>query len=129
VAVTVLPSFETTDRPVTLYFPPFFFCVKVSVFAFTCLIAIVSGAGFGSVIPNTPAGQIAQGSTMLATSFQIRFGTTLASVTYAGLAPGETGVYQFDVTVPSVPSNDAEPLTFMLGGVTGTQTLCIAVQD
>ena len=56
---------------------------------------------------------------MLAASFQIKFGPTLAPFTYAGLAPGETGVYRFDVTVPSVPSNDAEPLTFTLGGVAG----------
>jgi uncharacterized protein (TIGR03437 family) len=87
------------------------------------------GIGFGDVIPNMPAGQIAQGSTMLAASFEVKFGTTPAMVTYAGLAPGETGVYQFDVTVPSVPSNDATQLTFTLGGVAGTQTLYIAVQN
>src|ERR1035438_2290811 len=42
VLVVVFPSFETTLRPETLYFPPFFFCVKVNVFAFTCLMAMVS---------------------------------------------------------------------------------------
>jgi uncharacterized protein (TIGR03437 family) len=87
------------------------------------------GIGFGPVIPNIPAGQIAQGSSMLAASFQVKFGSSLAAVAYAGLAPGETGVYQFDVTVPSIPSNDAVPVTFTLGGVAGTQTLYIAVQN
>jgi hypothetical protein len=92
-------------------------------------VLVLYGIGFGDVIPNTPAGQIAPPRSMLAASFQIKFGTALAQVSYAGLAPGETGVYQFDVIVPSVPSNDATPLTFTLGGVAGIQSLYIAVQN
>jgi hypothetical protein len=114
---------------VTLALPPGAFPGTPSRRATPGDVLTLYGIGFGQVIPNTPAGQMAQGSTALAASFQIKFGTTLASVTYAGLAPGETGLYQFDVTVPSVPSNDAEPLTFTLGGVAGTQTLYIAVQN
>jgi uncharacterized protein (TIGR03437 family) len=37
------------------------------------------------------------------------------------------GVYQFMLTVPASPANHAVPLTFTLGGVTGTQTLYTAV--
>jgi uncharacterized protein (TIGR03437 family) len=90
---------------------------------------ILYGIGFGNVIPNIPAGQIPQGSHVLAASFQTKFASTPATVNYAGLAPGETGVYQFNIVVPSVPGNDLVPLTFTLGGLAGTQTLYIAVQN
>jgi hypothetical protein len=50
-------------------------------------------------------------------------------VTYDGLAPTAVGLYQFNVVVPSIPSSDTVPLTFALGGVAGTQTLYIAVQN
>jgi uncharacterized protein (TIGR03437 family) len=87
------------------------------------------GIGFGAVMPNIPAGQIAAGSTQLAASLQILFGQTSALMTYVGQAPGFVGLYQFDVVVPAVPDNDLVPLTFNLGGVAGTQTLYIAVHQ
>jgi len=37
------------------------------------------------------------------------------------------GLYQFNVVIPSVPPNDATPLTFSLNGVSGTQDLVIAI--
>src|SRR3954453_19264250 len=40
VVVIVLPSLETTVRPVALYCPPVFFRVSVKVLAFSCLMAI-----------------------------------------------------------------------------------------
>jgi len=87
------------------------------------------GIGFGSVTPATPAGQIASQSTQLVQPLQILFGQTPAQVTYDGLAPGFVGLYQFDVVVPQVSDNLLTPLTFNLGGVPGTQTLYIAVQQ
>jgi uncharacterized protein (TIGR03437 family) len=38
-------------------------------------------------------------------------------------------LYQFNVVVPNVTASDAMPLIFKLGGVSGTQTLFIAVQN
>jgi uncharacterized protein (TIGR03437 family) len=87
------------------------------------------GIGFGSVMPDIPAGQIATQSNQLVQSLQILFGQTPAQVTYDGLAPGFVGLYQFDVVVPQVPDNLLTPLTFNLGGVAGTQTVYIAVQQ
>jgi uncharacterized protein (TIGR03437 family) len=87
------------------------------------------GIGFGPVVPSIPAGQIVEESNTLASSLQIKFGTVLASMTYEGLAPSAVGLYQFNVVVPSIPSSDATPLTFTLGGVAGTQTLYISVQN
>lgn len=86
------------------------------------------GIGFGPVVPDIPAGQIVQRSNALAQSFHLLFGQTEATVSYAGLAPSAVGLYQFNVVVPSVPANDAVPLTFTLGGVPATQTLYTAVQ-
>jgi uncharacterized protein (TIGR03437 family) len=50
-----------------------------------------------------------------------------AAVSYGGLASGYAGLFQFNVVVPNVPAGNLIPLTFILGGVTGTQTLYIAV--
>jgi uncharacterized protein (TIGR03437 family) len=88
---------------------------------------ILYGVGFGPVTPNTPAGQIVQGSNTVAATLQISFGGTPAMTTYSGLAPGLVGLYQFNVVVPSVAANDFVPLTFTLGGVAGSQTLYIPV--
>jgi uncharacterized protein (TIGR03437 family) len=85
------------------------------------------GVGFGAVTPNTPAGQIAQGLTNLASDFSISIGGMPATVLYSGLAPQYVGLYQFDVVVPQVAAGNV-PLTFTLGGNSGTQTLYLSVQ-
>lgn len=87
------------------------------------------GIGFGSVAPDTPAGQVVQGVNELTAPLQIFFGGVPATVNYAGLAPDYVGLYQFNVVVPSVAASDAVPLTFMLGGASGSQTLFIAVRN
>lgn len=86
------------------------------------------GVGFGSVLPPIPAGQIVQGINMLTTQFQIEIGGMPATISYAGLAPGYVGLYQFNVVVPNVTPSNTVPVTFTLGGVSGTQTLYTAVQ-
>ncbi len=45
---------------------------------------------------------------------------------YDGLAPSYTGLYQFNVTVPSLAAGNAA-LTFSVGGVAGTQTLYLPI--
>lgn len=86
------------------------------------------GVGFGSVNPSIPAGQIVQQRNTLASPFHLFFGQTEAQSSYSGLPPNAVGLYQFNVVVPSVASNDAEPLSFTLNGVSGAQTLYIPVQ-
>lgn len=85
------------------------------------------GVGFGSVTPYTPAGHVSPDSSALSLPFQVSFGSTQANVIYAGMAPQEVGLYQFSVIVPSVPVNAATPLSFTLNGVSGAQTLYIAI--
>jgi len=92
-------------------------------------IISVYGIGFGTVTPDIPAGQIVQQRNTLSASMQVSFGDTSAELRYSGLAPQYIGLYQFNVVVPHVAASDAVPLTFTLGGVSGTQTLYIAVEN
>jgi uncharacterized protein (TIGR03437 family) len=90
---------------------------------------IFYGVGFGAVTPTINAGTVVSQSNALVAPFKISFGTTPAAVTYQGLAPGFTGLYQFNVVVPSVPDNPATALTFSVGGQTVTQPLAIAISQ
>lgn len=87
------------------------------------------GVGFGSVTPDSPAGQIVTQSNRLASTLQASFAGTPATVAFSGLAGGYLGLYQFNVVVPNVAASDTVPLTFSLGGSAGTQTLLIAIQN
>lgn len=90
---------------------------------------VIYGTGFGAVTPNIPAGEIVTQTNQLSANLQIYFGGTPALVPYAGLAPGLVGLYQFNVTVPSVTASNPLPFSFRLEGVAGTQTLFTAVQE
>jgi uncharacterized protein (TIGR03437 family) len=93
---------------------------------------IIYGVGFGPVRPNIPAGEIVKEPNQLSASFEILFGqmpALPAQLPYFGLAPNFVGLYQFNVTVPSVANSDLVPLTFTLGGVPGAQTLYTAVNQ
>lgn len=74
-----------------------------------------------------PPGQIAQGQTSLAAPLTVSFSGASASTTYAGLAPGFEGLYQFNVVVPSVGVSDSVPVTFSLGGTPVPQKLYLAI--
>lgn len=89
---------------------------------------VIFGVGFGPVTPAIPAGQTVTEANNLTLPLQVFFGTTPATVTYSGLAPGAVGLYQLNVIVPSIPANNAVPLTFTLNGIPGSQTLYTAVQ-
>lgn len=86
------------------------------------------GVGFGQVNQGIPPGQIASGQSSLAAPLTISIGGTQATVSYAGLAPGFVGLYQFNVVVPSIGATNAAQVTFSLGGVPGTQKLYLPIQ-
>lgn len=94
---------------------------------------VLWGVGFGPATNGSnqsiPSGQVAPQSSQLVNPVQFQIGGDAATSTYAGLAPGSVGAYEFIVTVPSVPDSDAVPLTFTQSGVKGTQTLYIAVHQ
>ena len=90
---------------------------------------LIYGLGFGPTTPAVTIGQETQTATQLAAPFQVMFGSTPATtVSYWGLVAPFVGLYQFNVVVPSVPSNDLTPISFTLGGMPGSQTLYTAVQ-
>ena len=88
---------------------------------------ILYGVGFGNVTPGVNAGTIVQKANMLDLPLQILFNQIPATVTYAGLALDEVGLYQFNVVVPSGLQAGAVPITFTLGGTPGNQVLYTAV--
>jgi uncharacterized protein (TIGR03437 family) len=87
------------------------------------------GAGFGPVTPAIPPGFFVQTLNAVTTPLQVLFGQASAGITYAGMAPGFVGLYQFNLTVPNVGNSDAVPLTFTLGGSATPQTLYTAVHN
>jgi uncharacterized protein (TIGR03437 family) len=89
---------------------------------------VLYGVGFGPVSPDAGAGDIVQQDNTLLTPFQVFFNGARAAVSYAGLAPGSVGLYQFNVVVPDSAAGAAVPLTFALGGSMGQQVLYTAVQ-
>jgi uncharacterized protein (TIGR03437 family) len=86
------------------------------------------GVGFGAVMPNIPAGQIVLASNSLAMPLILQFGSTEATVTYAGQAPGAIGLYQFNVIVPKLSATGPVPLSFTVGGLSGMRVLFVSVQ-
>jgi uncharacterized protein (TIGR03437 family) len=91
-------------------------------------IIVLYGIGFGPVTPAQPAGTLVSQANTLAGRFELRFGNAPATLLYSGLAPGATGLYQFNVLVPEIADNTAVPLSFSLAGAAPSQTLYIAVQ-
>jgi len=89
---------------------------------------VLYGIGFGPVTPDIPAGQLVQQANTLTSVFSMSMGgVPVTSVPYSGLAPGFTGLYQFNIVVPANTGSGAVPLTFVVDGVAGTQTLYLAV--
>jgi uncharacterized protein (TIGR03437 family) len=89
------------------------------------------GIGFGTVTPSLSAGQITPQSPLsaLSTGLQVTFAGVPATVTFAGLTPGNVGLYQFNVVVPNVPASDTTPIAFSLNGTPVPQTLVIAISN
>src|ERR1039457_3305338 len=90
---------------------------------------IFFGVGFGTVTPDSPAGQLVTQSNHLNATFQASFAGIPATVAFSGLTGGFLGLYQFNVLVPNVAASDTVPLTFSLDGTAGTQTLIIAISN
>src|ERR1041385_8173918 len=83
------------------------------------------GIGFGDVMPPIPPGVIVTQSNSIP-NLTIQFGQTPAATTYAGLAPGFVGLYQFNITVPDVADGDYQ-IHVALGGVAVQQTMFLTV--
>ena len=85
------------------------------------------GIGFGPVTPaSAPGVVVAQQNAV--PNLTISFGQTPATTTYAGLAPGTIGLYQFDIAVPNVPNGDYQ-INMTVGGVALQQTVYLTVSQ
>lgn len=87
------------------------------------------GVGFGTVTPDSAAGQIVTQANRLNGNFQVWFNGTPATVSFSGLTGGFLGLYQFNVVVPNVNASDTVPLAFSLGGSPGPQNLLISISN
>jgi uncharacterized protein (TIGR03437 family) len=89
------------------------------------------GLGFGPVTPANPTGVITTAANSIVSSdaVTIFFGTTQATLAYAGLAPGFVDLYQFNITVPSTLANGDYPITVKVGGTAITQKMSLTVHN
>jgi uncharacterized protein (TIGR03437 family) len=90
-------------------------------------LVLLYGTGFGPTSPVTPTGQTVNAAASLpANSVQIAIGGVAAAVQFAGLTG--SGLYQFNVTVPSsLPSGDA-PVLATIGGMSTQSGVSITIQ-
>ncbi len=86
---------------------------------------IIYAIGAGATNPVVAAGVVASGSTSLRNA-TAKFGDAPATVSYAGLAPGFVGLYQFNLVVPSIGAGDVK-LTLSVDGVAVMQDLTTVV--
>jgi trimeric autotransporter adhesin len=84
------------------------------------------GIGFGPVTPSLAAGQIATATGTIASPVTVSIGGVNATVDYAGISIGSVGLYQFNVTVPSVAAGN-QPVVITLGGTALNQSLLLTV--
>lgn len=91
---------------------------------------VLYGTGFGPVTPSSAQvfGRVAEGTTQLVSNVDFFFGDARAVVSYAGLAPGLVGVYQFNVVVPSGVRSGDQPLRVVLASEDVPQSLLIPMQ-
>lgn len=76
---------------------------------------LLYGLGFGATDPPQQAGRIVRDSNRVR-DFALTLGGTPVRFDYAGLAPGATGLYQFNIIVPELAPGDYE-LRGSVGGV------------
>lgn len=91
---------------------------------------VLYGVGFGSLTPSgTPiAGKIITTPTQLVNFVTFSVGGIPATTSYAGLAPGLVGVYQFNVVVPAGAKSGDQPLVVTFNGTPLTQSLTLPIK-
>ena len=90
-------------------------------------VIIMYGLGFGPVSPVLNAGTLVSQTNTLLPNFTCAFAGTAATVQFAGLVQGYTGLYQFNVVIPNIAANDATPFTYTINGTAGTQALILPI--
>jgi len=89
-------------------------------------VILLYGTGFGPTSPDSPTAQLVTAPALLANQVQISIGGTTANVAWAGLV--ESGVYQFNVTVPASLASGNAAVIASSGGVSTQSGVSIPVQ-
>jgi uncharacterized protein (TIGR03437 family) len=87
----------------------------------------VYGIGFGGVTPASAPGVIVMQQNAVP-GLTVSFGQIPATTTYAGLSPGNVGLYQFNITVPNVPNGDYQ-INVSVGAVALQQAVYLTVSQ
>jgi uncharacterized protein (TIGR03437 family) len=85
------------------------------------------GIGFGSVTPAIASGVVVSQQNQIP-NLSMTLGGVSVKPSYAGLAPGFVGLYQFNFAMPSVANGD-QPVTFSVGGVAAQSGLLLTVHN
>ena len=89
---------------------------------------IIYGNGFGPTIPPTANGQLQTTAALLALYPVIQVGGATASIGWGGLSA--TGLYQFNVTLPtSLQNGDASVTAVTAGGISSPATGLITIHN
>jgi len=92
-------------------------------------IVLMYGTGFGPTDPATPTSQqVTTAAPLPVNSVQITIGGVAATVDFAGIPVGLSGVYQFNVTVPSSLPNGDAAVVATIGGIQTPSGVSITVQ-
>jgi len=92
-------------------------------------VIVAYGIGFGDVTPSILPGVIVGQSNSLVNGIAVSFGSTSASLTYAGLAGSFVGLYEFYITVPAGLANGDYQINVKQGGVAVPQTMYLTVHN
>lgn len=87
---------------------------------------LLYGVGFGPTNPPRASGQVVTAAAPLVNDVQVTIGGATATATFAGLV--QSGLYQFNVTVPSVANGDAA-VAAKIGGSATQQGVAVTVQQ
>jgi uncharacterized protein (TIGR03437 family) len=87
---------------------------------------LLYGVGFGPTTPPQPAGQVVTTASPLANPVQITIGGQPASVTFSGIV--QSGLYQFNVTVPALPNGNATVVA-TIGGIPTQKGVSLTIQQ
>jgi uncharacterized protein (TIGR03437 family) len=92
-------------------------------------LIVAYGIGFGDVTPAILPGVIVQQGNALVNPVTISFGSTPATLAYAGLAGNFVGLYEFFVTVPSGLADGDYQINMTQNGATIPQTMYLTVHN
>ena len=92
-------------------------------------LIIAYGIGFGDVTPSNLPGVIVEQINALNNPVTVAFGSTNATLSYAGLAGNFVGLYEFYITVPPGLANGDYQVNVTQNGITVPQTVFLTVHN